>query len=189
MQATLENLESDARQGARPAPALRRILAFGLDYLLIALHIGVITGVFALLPREVVGRLFGTPLSGQATAFAALTLPVLLYFALTESSRLEGTLGKRAVGLRVVGVEGGRISFPRALGRNALKLLPWELAHTCIWRIEGWPAAPESPTGWTLLGLILVWVLVIAYVSSLWKSPRRRTLYDWAAGTICLRDW
>lgn len=46
-----------------------------------------------------------------------------LYEALMESSRYEGTLGKRAVGIRVVGLDGRQISFGRATGRHFGKIL------------------------------------------------------------------
>jgi uncharacterized RDD family membrane protein YckC len=40
-----------------------------------------------------------------------------LYFALMESSRWQGTLGKRALGVGVTGIDGKRVSFGRASGR------------------------------------------------------------------------
>ncbi len=47
----------------------------------------------------------------------------LLYWAVLESSKWQGTLGKLAVGLRVTNLEGQRISFPRALGRTLAKII------------------------------------------------------------------
>jgi uncharacterized RDD family membrane protein YckC len=47
----------------------------------------------------------------------------LLYFALLESSERGATLGKMAVGLRVVTSDGARLSFVHALGRYLAKLL------------------------------------------------------------------
>lgn len=44
-----------------------------------------------------------------------------LYFALQESSQARATWGKRAFGLQVVDLEGGRISFARATGRHFAK--------------------------------------------------------------------
>jgi uncharacterized RDD family membrane protein YckC len=41
----------------------------------------------------------------------------IAYKAGMESSSLQGTLGKMAVGIKVVDLQGERISFPRALGR------------------------------------------------------------------------
>lgn len=46
-----------------------------------------------------------------------------LYFALMESSRLQGTLGKMALGIIVTDMEGRRISFGRATGRHFGKIL------------------------------------------------------------------
>lgn len=40
-----------------------------------------------------------------------------LYYALMESSKFGGTLGKMAVGIRVTDLNGNRISFARATGR------------------------------------------------------------------------
>ncbi len=52
----------------------------------------------------------------------AFVLP-LLYFTLLESSRWQATIGKRVCHLRVTGLDGGRISFWRALGRYAGKFV------------------------------------------------------------------
>ncbi|GGK34442.1 RDD family protein [Salinarimonas ramus] len=46
-----------------------------------------------------------------------------LYFAVMESSSMQGTLGKRALGLKVVNSEGGRIGFGRATGRYFAKAI------------------------------------------------------------------
>ncbi|MBR4683006.1 MAG: RDD family protein [Elusimicrobiaceae bacterium] len=46
-----------------------------------------------------------------------------LYFALMESSSKQATLGKMAVGIKVVGLDGNRISFGRALGRTVAKIV------------------------------------------------------------------
>jgi uncharacterized RDD family membrane protein YckC len=46
-----------------------------------------------------------------------------LYFAVCESSSWQATIGKLALGMRVTDLHGARISFPRALGRYAGKLL------------------------------------------------------------------
>ncbi|WNL46130.1 RDD family protein [Dyella sp. BiH032] len=46
-----------------------------------------------------------------------------LYFAFCESSSWQATLGKLALGIRVVDMEGNRISFLRATGRHFAKLL------------------------------------------------------------------
>ncbi|WP_218578131.1 RDD family protein [Vineibacter terrae] len=46
-----------------------------------------------------------------------------LYFALQESSAASATLGKRALGLRVLCSDGARLSFGRATGRFFAKII------------------------------------------------------------------
>lgn len=46
-----------------------------------------------------------------------------LYFAFCESSAWQATVGKLALGIRVTDMHGNRISFPRALGRYAAKII------------------------------------------------------------------
>ncbi len=46
-----------------------------------------------------------------------------LYYALMESSKLRGTLGKMALNIRVTDMDGGQISFARATGRYFGKIL------------------------------------------------------------------
>lgn len=46
-----------------------------------------------------------------------------LYFALMESSKFQGTVGKLALGIIVTDVDGNKISFARATGRYFSKIL------------------------------------------------------------------
>ncbi len=68
-------------------------------------------------------------------AFALIGLP---YHALFESSRWQATPGKRVLGLRVVGADGGRIGVGRAALRQLAGVLSWlslNLGHV-------WAAVP-----------------------------------------------
>ncbi|MCA9886651.1 MAG: hypothetical protein KC708_26955, partial [Anaerolineae bacterium] len=58
----------------------------------------------------------------------------------------------------------------------------WQLAHTCLFHIPGWPMAPAEPSGWVIAGLIAVQGLVLLYLLLLALRPHRPP-YDWAAGT------
>ena len=160
----------------------RRLLAFALDYIIISVYLGLLVALSVVIAQTPAGpgfrALFGDPNSAELTAFLLLVAPVLLYFAVFESSRWQATWGKRALGLRVVTTGGAPVSFLRALWRNLLKLIPWELTHACLWRIPGWPLAPETPPLWVTVGLILVWVIVAVYVVSLVLSRDGQTLYD-----------
>ena len=56
-------------------------------------------------------------------AIGLTSLLAWLYFAVCESSAWQATPGKLAMGIRVTDLQGRRISFPRALGRYAAKLV------------------------------------------------------------------
>lgn len=79
-----------------------RTLAFLLDFVLIALYIGVliIVGVtlgFGLF-SGVFLSLFAYPTSSEITVFLLFVVPVLLYFALLECSPWQAIWGKRKWG-------------------------------------------------------------------------------------------
>jgi uncharacterized RDD family membrane protein YckC len=175
-----------ARDAQGSAPPWRRLAAFGLDYLLIAGYLALLTAVgVGLLQRR--GRPPAGPgtlrarLVGHAVGFVTLTLPVALYFALWEASPWQATPGKRGLGLRVVLVVGGRrVPYSRTLLRAAVKLVPWELAHTALWHTPGWPVRPE-PTAVTALGSGAALFLAAWYVLCLFAGARRPP-YDRAAG-------
>ena len=160
-----------------------RIKAFALDYLLIAgyLMLVVALGVgINIANSALTQRLFANRVSGQVISFMLVTLPITLYFALLESSPRQATWGKGKIGLRVVRTDGTRLSFARSLERTALKFIPWELSHTLIWQLRFSTPALEP---WINAGFVLVWLLVAAYLLSLWFSKSHQTLYDRLAGT------
>ncbi len=66
-----------------------------------------------------------------------------LYYALMESSSTQGSLGKMAVGIRVVDLAGERISFGRATGRYFGKLLSTLIL--CIgFMMAGWTERKQA---------------------------------------------
>jgi len=60
-----------------------------------------------------------------ATVDDIVFLLIFIYWILMDGSRFQASLGKMALRLKVVDVQGRRLSLPRALGRNLLKLLSW----------------------------------------------------------------
>jgi uncharacterized RDD family membrane protein YckC len=167
--------------------AKRRIAAFGVDYLIIAAWIGLITaigfGARALLGIEsgpIVSQ--ADKLRGHALAFLSLTLPVILYFAIAESSGWRATVGKRALGLRVLTVTGKRVGLGRSLVRSAIKFLPWEVAHTAIWHVPGQPFVSE-PAPINFLGYAVALAGAGVFAAAVFRG-RGRTPYDLVAGTM-----
>lgn len=173
----------------RPSPYAGlwpRLLAFAMDYLILGGYLLLLLWVGVTLIGAIPGfseRVSAQPLLGQLLGFVSLTLPVSLYFALSEASAGQATWGKRRLHLQVSDTAGARLSLPRALLRTALKFVPWELAHTCIWQLTG---AGFDPPPWVMFGFILVWVLVGANIVSLLLTPRRQALYDLLAGTLVI---
>lgn len=65
----------------------------------------------------------GTFVLGIVFLAAASIVGGWLYHALMESSTWEGTLGKRALNLRVTDLSGARVTFKRATGRHFGKII------------------------------------------------------------------
>ena len=170
-----------------PASMGRRGLAFLVDYLVIAVWIAVVVGVGFWLRAaapDLAGSLFGDPLTAEATGFVALTLPVGLYFALSEAGPRGATLGKRRLGIRVIGDGGSAVSLGRSVLRTVLKLAPWELSHAIIWRYASPGSAPDAVL---TAGLVVVWGLIGANLAAALLDDRRRSLYDRLSGTSVVR--
>jgi len=166
----------------------KRLKAFALDYLIVLAYILVLATVnYGLIPAggalDRFSPFFASPIGRDTIAFLTLILPVILYFALQESSSRGATWGKRKAGIQVVSLVGARLTFGRALVRSALKFLPWQIAHTSIYHIPGLPFAPEQPSPMVMAGFVLTYVLVGLYILSALLTKRHRTPYDWAAGS------
>ena len=168
----------------------RRIAAWSLDYLVIAAYLVVLTAVSLGLKATGLRSTFNAAMSGAATAellgFLLLTLPVVLYFAILEASPWQATLGKRALGLIVVRDSRGRLPFGRAIVREAVRFLPWELSHALLWRIALAPDRGSMPA-WATFGFAGVYLLVFAYLATLFIGSQHRTIYDRLAGSYVLR--
>jgi uncharacterized RDD family membrane protein YckC len=94
----------------------------------------IIVNVVAFGPFYTLGYFIGYSMSGsapiheiEATVNAVGTFGGLIlgwiYYAVMESSKRQATFGKMALGLRVVDLNGDRISFGRASGRHFGKIL------------------------------------------------------------------
>jgi uncharacterized RDD family membrane protein YckC len=162
------------------AIAVRRLFAFAVDWLVMLLWGGLLFGSVMIAtsghpPRP------DNPWTAQAIGLLTMTLPVTLYFAFCESSALQASLGKRALGLVVTGDTGERLAFASALRRNAIKFVPWELGHTVAQQAVfsgegGFPAWLWGPALAALAGP--VWWLVSIIATG--RSPYDR----WASARV-----
>ncbi|GAA2760275.1 RDD family protein [Actinopolymorpha rutila] len=165
--------------------AWRRVAATALDYAVILGYVGILVGVgFTARALGVAPEVSGVSgrVLAQLAASLLLSVPVTTWLAVQEARR-GATVGKRMLAVEVRRTPDGRVGFPRAAARNALKvLLPWELAHTAIWDLTLRIGSPVVDA--VLLGA--VYVLAAAYVVGVfWRSGR--TPYDRLAGTTVVR--
>lgn len=175
------------KASAVPVSAATRIGAFGFDYLAIAVYLVLLLGAGILMSFGPVGdhwrSFMSDPMRADLVAFLLTVLPVTLYFALSERSEARATWGKRRANIEVVGPDGGRIGLGRSLVRSGLKFLPWQLAHTAMLHVPGFPMSPGDPPASSTALLVVTWSLVAVYVVGLTRIGGGRTLYDRVAGT------
>lgn len=108
----------------------RRFAAYLIDYSLLT----IVTYVLALIIGTTAGVGSGAAGVGESgidsyiSVFSGFFIMLFIlmpwfYFSLTESSTMQATVGKMALGIRVSDYEGKRISFGRATGRYFAKIL------------------------------------------------------------------
>ncbi len=158
-----------------------RLLAWILDWLCILVWVAIVAVVGAVMYLTGVTRGID-PVVGNFVGFVTLIAPVTLALAWCESSAREATPGKRVRRLTVLSTgKGGRVRFPRALLRNALKVaLPWELGHTVAFTLA---AGSGVVPVWLIPIAALTYALPIVYIVTLFVGDGR-TLYDRLAGTV-----
>jgi uncharacterized RDD family membrane protein YckC len=101
-----------------------RFLAWLIDIVILGTVQGILAAVVLMTSAAFVfrGSHFSDPslwlfIGAYGVIFLINAILSLLYFAWSESSHWQGTLGKLAIGLKVTDADGDRISFLRALSR------------------------------------------------------------------------
>lgn len=152
-----------------------------LDWLVIVGWIGVLSAAAAVLRVWVPGGVFPSALPAvDLAAFAAAVLPAWIYLTVCESGRWQGSWGKRLSGLKVVSQRDRHpVGTARAAGRNAVKLLPWQLAHIAVARLFLGVDAPVVIAVTYILSL----AIPCASVVMAWRDDQHRALHDRLAGT------
>ena len=164
----------------------RRAGAFGLDYILILSYL-IVLALIGLLINSLSGSfswLFAERVRAQLSGFLLVTLPVTLYFALSESSAQRATWGKKKMGLKVTNYNGERISLCRSLARTMLKFIPWEISHTFVWTIA---FSPANTSAWMNYSILLVYALIGLNMACLIFTRKHQTIYDLLAQTYVMK--
>jgi uncharacterized RDD family membrane protein YckC len=124
----------------------RRLLAYLIDALVVAaLQIGLFAAAIPVLSSDP---------KVNASSLAVRSAATWAYFALMESSPLQATLGKLALGIRVEHEQGGPLTFRRASMRYWLKIL------SSLTLMIGWLMAAFTPRRQALHDLMVHSVVV-----------------------------
>ena len=185
---TNDLLPTAGRQSATAfvaAPVGRRLVAAFIDcWVIIGYALLVLLSV-SLVP-QIKGWLSGwfsewlsRPAAAHVTSFLLVTFPAAAYLVAADASSSGATFGKRLMGIRVISTAGGRLSIFRSVLRTGIRFIPWELAHSAIWRIH--LGAEFSPHSIPFLLVIACYALVLANVSSQFFDHRHRAIYDFIA--------
>lgn len=158
--------------------AIRRFLAFGIDWLVMAVWAGIIFGIVMLGFSGQPPRLSG-PWHSQAVGFLAMTLPIILYFSLFEASSWQATLGKRIMSLRVVDTDSVHTSFSTILLRNIVKFAPWELGHLVA--NQAIFSSTSSLPAWVYVPMFFAFALPLWWIISIYY--RGSSPYDQITNT------
>lgn len=181
------------QQGPRVSPTLvaaptsPRLRASSCDYLLIVAWLtasaGIVVTVLTFFPNIADVLILRSILITDVIAFCFSIFPVWTYFTLAESSRNQGSISKKRLGLRVSSISGDRIGLIRAGIRNAVKLAPWQLAHIAVVRLALDVDAPIiiATTYW-----MSVFLVILTSVMAL-HDPLKRALHDQVAATRVVR--
>jgi len=154
----------------------KRLFAFGLDYLIFITYALILFIIFFPIGLEIHSTLLL-----QLLSFTTLTLPVFLYFYLTEKSESRATFGKRKMKIYV------KSKYPNnsknILVRNILKFLPWEIAHAGVQWQHHFLINDLNPSVWAWVLLILPQIVVIGYFISIIYYKGESSIYDKLAKT------
>lgn len=114
------------------------------------------------------------------TILLNFSIPVWIYFIISDSSKSGATLGKRFLGIKTVNQTGNRVSTRQAFFRTSIKMIPWELSH-----IAGFLLAPEpglfNTASWSVISL--VYLLVFIYLFVAWRNKGEKSIHDIPART------
>lgn len=158
----------------------RRAAAAALDLLVVGVLVWLVDAAATRAGWEAPSDARGWHLRSLAT----LSLPAGLYFALGEALPGSASLGKRALGLRVVDTYGGRLPPARAVLRAFLKLGPVLVAQVAL----------AYPTPITTLGtapmprlLFAAYAVAGLYVATAMMSLKKQSVHDWATSACVIR--
>ena len=116
----------------------RRVAAFMIDNIVLAVPMWLLTGLFVMyrMPQMMQAQTEAEIAAQMPAFFVFVILSNILFFVLfilytglMESSSKQATLGKMALGIKVVDRNGQRLSFWHAVGRNLGKVVSYFIMY------------------------------------------------------------
>jgi uncharacterized RDD family membrane protein YckC len=163
----------------------RRGLAYLIDSLL-AFGFYALTqrAIFLPLRRFLFGsdEWFASGIKSELYTILTISLPIWLYFTLTEVSVWQATLGKMWLGFQTIdAATKGQIVFWQSFLRTVIKMLPWEVVHLTINLPT--PIRYDPEPGFRL-GFVLSPLLLVLYVALVVVTANHQSLHDLIARTL-----
>ena len=154
----------------------RRSLAFLID-VLILFPIGFILSM-------ILSLILGDPSVGFEMSIritVSFSIPVWLYFILSDISENGATIGKRIMKIRIETMDGRRLTIKIALIRTAIKLFPWELTHFTFFGLtQEWGVFNSSQ----IILTIVLYPMMFIYLYFMFRTKGQQGIQDRIAKTL-----
>ncbi|MFZ5989397.1 MAG: RDD family protein [Bacillota bacterium] len=114
-----------------------------------------------------------------------LIIGTWIYFATFEKSKFQSTIGKMVMRIKVVDLNGNRISLGKSTVRYCFKMILFILNLTCVF--YGFKNIQERGLG--LVVCVLATVFIISFFGFIMMAfnNRRQTIYDIILGTLVIK--
>jgi len=168
------------------ASTIARVGAYGIDMLIGMAGVGITQALLyklnPLVPL-VKASLPVPPGSLHLWVFATVTIPLILFYAITVSSAAQATPGMRLMGIHIAMAHGGLVPLSIALMRSAVMLIPFELNH--VFMFHAFPNRERMP--WIMwVGPAVVFAVIAVWIAPMIVGARHQGVHDLAGGTVVL---
>lgn len=170
------------------ANIFRRILAYCIDILFVYVFlVAALQLIFFAQIRQLFiasEDWFRSGWNTEVYSLLTISLPIWLYFILSEISPWQATIGKHLLKVQTVNINTkNKISVKQSILRTFFKLLPWEIAHFT----NNIPAPMwYDPNPSLRIGFIIVPLLLILYLVLAILTPARQSLHDLISRTVVI---
>lgn len=149
---------------------VRRLVAYAIDICILFIVLAPLGFVIQLW----LGTLPQTGPEIWMTIIFNFSIPCWVYFIVSDLSAGGSTIGKRIMGIRTI-ADIGSIGVIQAIGRTAIKLLPWELTHISMFALSS-QLGEFTPT--QVVALTIVYALLAIYILTVLLTRGSRSVHD-----------